>query len=149
VDQVIAKIKKDGRNELWVRVGDYKGTPRIDVRLHFLPEDGKGEWVPTRKGVSIPTKLFQDLLPLVEGLEDLNSEGEVGALNLGDAQELRVGVRKFAGRVYAEFRVYARKDRKDDGEWIPTYRGVTFGIKRIPEMVEAMEAVRSHLDERE
>lgn len=57
MSEVISKVTKNAREVLFLSLSEFKGHRLIDLRLH-VPGDQEGEWVPTRKGVSLAVALY-------------------------------------------------------------------------------------------
>jgi len=65
MERLISAFEKNSREQVRILIGEYKGTPVINVRV-FWTRDGK-EWFPSAKGIS----LSLDKLPqLVSGLNN-------------------------------------------------------------------------------
>lgn len=52
-------IQKTQSEQIRVGINEHKGFEYIDVRSFFLSADG---WRPTRKGVTLPPRLYPELL---------------------------------------------------------------------------------------
>ncbi len=57
MSEVISKVTKNAREVLFLSLSEFKGRRLIDIRVH-VPGDEEGEWVPTRKGVSLSVGLY-------------------------------------------------------------------------------------------
>jgi hypothetical protein len=57
MSEVISKVPKNAREVLFLSLSEFKGHRLIDIRVH-VPGDQEGEWVPTRKGVSLAVGLY-------------------------------------------------------------------------------------------
>ena len=57
MSEVISRVTKNAREVLFLSLSEFKGHRLIDLRVH-VPGDQEGEWVPTRKGVSMSVSLY-------------------------------------------------------------------------------------------
>jgi len=57
MSEVISQITKNAREVVFLSLSEFKGRRLIDIRVH-VPGDQEGEWVPTRKGVSLAVSLY-------------------------------------------------------------------------------------------
>ena len=57
MSDVISQVTKNAREVIFLSLSEYKGHRLIDFRVH-VPGDQEGDWVPTRKGVSIAVGLY-------------------------------------------------------------------------------------------
>jgi hypothetical protein len=57
MSEVISKVTKNAREVLFLSLSEFKGHRLIDLRVH-VPGDEEGQWVPTRKGVSLAVGLY-------------------------------------------------------------------------------------------
>ena len=57
MSEVISKITKNARELVFLSLSEFKGHRLIDIRVH-VPGEQEGEWVPTRKGVSLAVSLY-------------------------------------------------------------------------------------------
>lgn len=73
MSEVIAKLPKNARETIFLSLSEFKGRHLVDIRVH-VPGNEDGEWVPTRKGVSLAVGLYpqfkQALTELEEALVD-------------------------------------------------------------------------------
>jgi len=59
--------KGNGKDFLRVTVSEYEGHRLLGIRYWFMPEgDDRAELRPTQKGISIPVKLYKELLSALE-----------------------------------------------------------------------------------
>ena len=70
-------IEKNSREQVRIGVNEFSGNEYIDIRTFFHSPDG---YRPTRRGVTIPTRLYPELL---KGLIELG-----GALGIIDPEAL-------------------------------------------------------------
>jgi Transcriptional Coactivator p15 (PC4) len=57
MSEVISQVTKNARETIFLALSEYKGHRLIDIRVH-VPGDQEGDWVPTRKGVSLAVGLY-------------------------------------------------------------------------------------------
>lgn len=57
MSDIISQVTKNAREVIFLSLSEYKGHRLIDIRVH-VPGDQEGDWVPTRKGVSIAVGLY-------------------------------------------------------------------------------------------
>jgi hypothetical protein len=57
MSEVISQIAKNAREVVFLSLSEFKGHRLIDIRVH-VPGDQEGDWVPTRKGVSLAVALY-------------------------------------------------------------------------------------------
>jgi len=69
MSEVISKVTKNAREVLFLSLSEFKGHRLIDLRVH-VPGDQEGDWVPTRKGVSLAVGLYPELKKALAQLEE-------------------------------------------------------------------------------
>lgn len=75
MSEVIAKVPKNARETIFLSLSEYKGRRLVDIRVH-VPGEQEGEWVPTRKGVSLAVGLYPAFKQALAELEEaLISQG--------------------------------------------------------------------------
>jgi hypothetical protein len=57
MSEVISKVTKNAREVVFLSLSEFKGHRLIDIRVH-VPGEQEGQWVPTRKGVSLGVGLY-------------------------------------------------------------------------------------------
>ncbi len=57
MSEVISQFTKHAREVVFLSLSEFKGRRLIDIRVH-VPGDEEGDWVPTRKGVSLAVSLY-------------------------------------------------------------------------------------------
>jgi hypothetical protein len=71
MSEIISQITKNAREVVFLSLSEFKGHRLIDIRVH-VPGDEEGDWVPTRKGVSLSVGLYpafkQALLQMEQAL---------------------------------------------------------------------------------
>ena len=69
MSEVISKVTKNAREVLFLSLSEFKGHRLIDLRVH-VPGDQEGDWVPTRKGVSLAVGLYPEFKQALSQLEE-------------------------------------------------------------------------------
>jgi hypothetical protein len=69
MSDVISKVHKNAREVLFLSLSEFKGHRLIDIRVH-VPGDQEGDWVPTRKGISLAVGLYPEFKQALAQLED-------------------------------------------------------------------------------
>jgi hypothetical protein len=69
MSEVIAKLPKNARETIFLSLSEFKGRQLVDIRVH-VPGNEDGEWVPTRKGVSLAVSLYPAFKQALTELED-------------------------------------------------------------------------------
>ena len=65
--QQIGIIERGAVARLVLSAGTYKNKPRVDFRLYFRNDDGK--WLPTKRGLTVSTKEFQEFRAMLDTLD--------------------------------------------------------------------------------
>jgi hypothetical protein len=68
MSEVISKVTKNAREVMFLSLSEFKGHRLIDLRVH-VPGDQEGDWVPTRKGVSLAVGLYPEFKRALGELE--------------------------------------------------------------------------------
>ena len=61
---VVGKVQKNSQEEIRVTLQHYKGTDVIDLRTYW--QNNEGEWIPTRKGISLTELVVRDVIKLLQ-----------------------------------------------------------------------------------
>jgi hypothetical protein len=69
MSEVISRVTKNAREVLFLSLSEFKGHRLIDIRVH-VPGDQEGEWLPTKKGVSLAVGLYPAFKQALEQLEE-------------------------------------------------------------------------------
>jgi hypothetical protein len=72
----IGRIQKNKTTSTLVQLTEFKGQKYMDIREFFTT--GTGEFIPTKKGVSIPVSKLSDIVTLVEKCEAKSHEQSIG-----------------------------------------------------------------------
>ncbi len=69
MSDVVAKLPKNARETIFLSLSEFKGRKLVDIRVH-VPGDQDGDWVPTRKGVSLAVGLYPAFKQALAELEE-------------------------------------------------------------------------------
>ena len=69
MSEVISRVTKNAREVLFLSLSEFKGHRLIDIRVH-VPGDQEGEWLPTKKVVSLAVGLYPAFKQALEQLEE-------------------------------------------------------------------------------
>ncbi len=67
-ERIIAEIERAPGEKIIVRHREFKGKEYLDIRQFFHGDDD--QWLPTKKGVSMPWELRNELLSALESAQD-------------------------------------------------------------------------------
>ena len=71
----IGAVSKRATERICIGIREYAGNRFIDIRTYFINKNG--EWIPTRKGVTLPMEAYPELAESVAGIgEALGFDGE-------------------------------------------------------------------------
>lgn len=60
----IGSVQKNSQEEIRVTIQDYQGTDLIDLRTYW--QNDAGDWLPTKKGISLTHHVTQDVIKLLQ-----------------------------------------------------------------------------------
>lgn len=69
MSEIISKVPKNAREVLFLSLSEFKGHRLIDLRVH-VPGEQEGDWVPTRKGISLAVGLYPAFKQALAQLEN-------------------------------------------------------------------------------
>jgi hypothetical protein len=69
MSEIISKLSKNSRETIFLSLSEFKGRRLVDIRVH-VPGEEEGEWVPTRKGVSLAVSLYPAFKQALAELEE-------------------------------------------------------------------------------
>ena len=69
---------------------------------------------------------------------------EIGELQKGK-DKIIIALKEFKGKEYIDIRTHFENN---DGDWIPTKKGVTFSPENLDEMIELLMAAKKKMSER-
>lgn len=73
-DKVVSTFKRNATEEVRIGVKEFRGKRYIDLRIYYM--DDKGDWKPTKKGISLNTEFMPELKQAVLSLEKALAEEE-------------------------------------------------------------------------
>lgn len=59
----VGEISK-GKDKIIVAVREFKGKEYVDIRTHF--ESNDGDWIPTKKGITLSLDSLDDMIELLQ-----------------------------------------------------------------------------------
>lgn len=65
----IGEFEKHPGTKLIIRLTEWKGKKYVDIREWFADKQDKTKWIPTKKGVSIASDKFSELINVLEQAE--------------------------------------------------------------------------------
>jgi hypothetical protein len=70
MNQTIGEMPKNALEKVVATLAEYKGRPRIDIRVFWQPEVTEPDnWVATRKGINLSPDHWQDFKELINKLD--------------------------------------------------------------------------------
>ena len=69
MDELIAQFEKNATEVVRVTLAEFHGRQLIDLRVYYT--DDKGEYRPTRKGISLPVDGYTDFRTAVARLDKM------------------------------------------------------------------------------
>lgn len=132
---IISRIRKNAISEVWVLLKEYQGKDLCDIREYFLPENSPN-WLPTKKGVSIPIQMLPELVDAAEKLAETSTVGVIKELERGNKLRICFAIREFKKHIYGEIRTFFREGKETD-DWKPG-KGVTLPLSKIRLLVDAL-----------
>lgn len=70
---------------------------------------------------------------------------EVGEISKGK-DKIIVAVKEFKGKEYVDIRTHFEND---EGEWIPTKKGITFSPESLGEMIDILKTAKKKVSDKE
>lgn len=133
----VASFRKSAGEVVVGSLCEYREEKWFDIRVCVASGEAEDEVVRTKKGVFLRIEELPKLGALLEVLSDSFSRDKLaGAITRNSREEVRVGLQEFKGTATVYVRTYARKR---DGEWIPTQKGVTLAVNRLPSLREMVD----------
>lgn len=133
---IIAKIRKNSREDIWITRGTYHGKDVVHVRIYFRDTAGV---FPTRKGIAVNAaelpKLTTTLKRVVDGKA---SEQKPNVIPKNARERIHVYASEFVGHPLIQIRTYYRD--ADDGAWKPSPKGIAISPDSLPLLIEALES---------
>ncbi len=69
-EQVISEFRKNAKEEVRVSLSNYRGHDLIDIRVFYNSGNIDGDRFPTKKGITMSTKLIPDLKKAIDRAYD-------------------------------------------------------------------------------
>lgn len=60
----IGEVEKNSQEVIKVNLQNYEGTDLVDVRTYW--ENDEGNWIPTKKGISLTCYVIEDVIKLLQ-----------------------------------------------------------------------------------
>ena len=77
---IIHEIEKSNMEKIRIQVTEYKGHELIDIRFYLdVSTDKAANFKPTKKGISIPVRLAEELLEGIEKAVKQIKQAEIGS----------------------------------------------------------------------
>lgn len=64
MSELIGEVEKNQKERIRVSLAEYQGHKYVDCRVYFT--DDKGEWFPTKKGVTFNDETIDEVIPLLQ-----------------------------------------------------------------------------------
>lgn len=140
---IISRIRKSAANEVWIVLKKYMGKDLCDIREYFLP-DNSPDWLPTKKGVSIPLEILPEIVDAAEEMAAMSTVGVIAELKRGNRAKICLSIREFNKHVYGDIRTFFREDEEADN-WKPG-KGVTIPLSKLGPLVEALRMAEDSIN---
>ncbi len=69
-EQVISEFRKNAKEEIRVTLSNYRGNDVIDLRVYCYPNNPDDDLWPTKKGITMTTKLIPELKKAIDRAYD-------------------------------------------------------------------------------
>jgi hypothetical protein len=70
-DKKFYSFKRNENEEVRIALREYKGKEYVDIRIFFKSEDGKGQLIPSKKGVTVSKEQHNDLRKGLKEIADM------------------------------------------------------------------------------
>lgn len=138
MDIVVAKIRKNSREDVWITRGVYQGRDTLHVRIYFRDADGSH---PTRKGIAIDASHLEELMVALRKCTDGKvSQASPVMISKSKRESIHAYPAEFMNHALIHLRVFF-KEASDD-QWKPSNRGVALKPDLVPDLIAALEAAR-------
>ncbi len=136
MDAIIAKIRKNSREDVWITRGEYHGKDTVHVRIYYRDTGGV---FATRKGIAVPpVDLAKLMAALNRAVDGKASEQKPDVIAKNARERIHVYAAEFAGHSLIHARTYYHDT--DDGAWKPSPKGLAISPNSIPRLIEALES---------
>ena len=141
--ELIASFKKNHRELVGVRVAEWKGELRADIRI-YVQAIGEDVLIPTSKGVSIPIDLFPAVIDGVRKLgEVMGREKVVERIPKSKKTEIGVGINIFRGQTLLYIRQFTTMNNAN--EMKPTKKGISVRVDQYLQLLEVIETLAKYI----
>ena len=138
-DDIVGMFAKSQSEMIVGSVGEWDGELRADLRTALPSVDGDGSLVMTKKGVSVPVGLFDEVVKALGKLNGLAASRAIGGrIPKGTGTEIRVSLEPYGGDVYCHVRTYFTK-KESPG------RGIAVRAAMLPQLIELAERMAEEI----
>lgn len=136
--RVIKEIKKNSRETVYIGLNQWKEQWYLFIRTYAPSPETEEEWIPTKKGISLPVAAYPVLAEAIRALgEDLTTVREAAVIEKSRTQDIRIGINEYKGMQL----IYIRTFMELEGEKRPTQKGVSLKAEFYGELAEAVTAL--------
>ncbi len=137
--QIVHIFQSSASQAIGFAISPWKGKDRIDIRI-YVKEIDSDELIQTKKGISIPAELFDELEVAIKNLSQvMATEKNVAKLKKSGTEEVWIGVNKYKGHQMLYIRTYAFL--RETNQWIPTQKGISTKTQFLPEIEAGVAAL--------
>lgn len=135
MDVIVAKLRKNSREDVWITRGPYQGRDTLHVRIYFRDAEGSH---PTRKGIAIDAAHLAELMSALQKCIDGESSQAAPAI-VPKSQRERVQAypAEFMGHALIHLRVFFKDEA--NAQWKPSNRGVALKTELVPDLIAALK----------
>lgn len=123
-------------------IAGFHGKRLVHIRVCVPSAVEDGEWIHTKKGVTIPVDQFNELKAIVAKVWEAAGERIIGTMARNDHERIQIALRLFKGAYYCDIRIYYR----DGDEWKPSPKGVAVSTNHLQELEELLEHISARID---
>ena len=136
MDAIIAKIRKNTREDIWITRGPYRGKDTVHVRIYY--RDTLGVFA-TRKGIAISATDVSKLVTSINrALDGDVSEQQPAVIAKTARERVHVYAAEFMAQPLIQLRIYFYSE--EDASWKPSPKGVAIKPDLIPLLIDALNA---------
>ena len=138
---VVVDAFPKSRTEMLVgSVEPYEGEIYAHLRIAIPDATQEGEWVRTRKGVTVQIDEFQKVLKALKKLDSVAASRAIGGrIPKGKNMEVRVYLEPFKGDVYCHVRTIYLKDDKPG-------KGIAVKAELLPKLIDLATKIQKAID---
>ena len=138
MDAIIAKVRKNSREDIWITRGTYHGKDVVHVRIYY--RDTAGVFA-TRKGIVLsPADLPKLIAALNRAVDGKASEQKPDVIAKNTRERIHVYAAEFAGHPLIQLRTYYHD--AEDATWKPSAKGVAISPDSVQLLIEALESAQ-------